>query len=101
MLVCFSRPRTGIQLFDADMVEIIRTVAEDDGNWNLVFCETEEIKKHRSGYTIATDNPHLYEALSALPNVAAANCFDMIQTAYLIGMVLIVISIIIYNLLLK
>ena len=99
MLVTFSYPHNGVQSFNADMKKIIRTVAEDDGDWNLVFCDTADVNKYRLGYTIATDNPHLYEALSALPNVHTDSVLDAIQTAYLIGIALIVISAIILNLL--
>jgi len=80
MLVCFNRPHQGIDTFDADFMEIVNTVLADDGIWNLVFSDTANLTRRRSGYTIVVDDPHLYDALKPHCNTDCPDWWLSYQT---------------------
>ena len=95
MIVCFNRPRQGIDTFDADFMEIVNTILGDDGKWNLVFTDTANLTRRRSGFTIVVDNPDLYKTLKPYCNTTHPDWWLTYQTpiyifiAYIIFIVLI------------
>ena len=93
MLVCFNRPHQGIDTFDADFMEIVNTVVGDDDEWNLVFSDTANLTRRRSGFTIVVDDPHLYDALKDYCKTDYSDWWLTYQTAiYTLIAFLIIIS---------
>lgn len=95
MLVCFNRPSSGIQTLDEDYMDIVDAVAGDDGLWNLVFSDTANINRRRSGFTIVVDNPDLYKTLKPYCNTTHSDWWLTYQTP-----IYIFIAFVIFNILL-
>ena len=94
MIVCFNRPHQGIQALDEDYMDIVNYVASEDGLWNLVFSDTANLTRRRSGFTIVVDNPDLYKTLKPYCNTTHSDWWLTYQTpiyifiAYIIFIVL-------------